>query len=149
MNIEKKLSWKVLEFFGQSTSPKTIKRLSDGEVFSVSDYVTNGTKMRGKIEAFNFSFQDNEVFVETTWSRVQMNLDSLSKIINLPSSFQIDDEVVFSLAGDLNAKVKGVHFYSNKIKYDLELKQLQVLDGIKTRVYNIDEVYVHSLERLI
>lgn len=135
-NTNQALNWEVVEFQGNSTEVKTIQRFSDGVQFSIGDVVTNGTKMKGKITKFNFSFKDNDVFVNTDWSGIGMNLDSLSHPTLLPSKFQISDKVWFTLyTTNISSVVIAVHFYLNKVKYDLE-----IYEGNKPRrIYNIEE----------
>jgi hypothetical protein len=123
--------------------PYSVKRTSDGEIFSIGDTVTNGMWYQGKRMAGNitgFNILDGTLFVEHTWSGVGMNLDSLYKLIGLPSEHQIDDLVWYRLwSADVSGQIKGVHFYPGKVKYDLELFGK---DGDTTRIYNIDSIYV-------
>jgi hypothetical protein len=127
-----------------SFQPHTVKRLHDDEDFSIGDLVTNGTQMKGKITGFGLL--NDHVYVKHTWSDVGMNLGSLRKVVELPSQHQEGDTVLLYLnkqfsdnPNQLKAKVKSVHFYSNKIKYDLEI---EIEDGSMTRVYNIDSCFV-------
>lgn len=79
-----------------------------------------------------------------------MNLGSLKKC-HLPSEFQLKQVVCIKFnKGDkpLTATVRGVHFYNNKIKYDLGLwlGNGSVDDPEReTRIYNVDSDYVTSL----
>lgn len=134
-----------------SFQPHTVKRDHDGEIFSIGDFVTNGTKMKGVITGFEML--EDYVYVNHTWSGVGMNLGSLKKIIELPSEHQVDDEVIFSIKiqreGTINevnhffydavSKVIAVHFYKNKVKYDLEIP---LGDEPPTRIYNINSRFV-------
>ncbi len=43
----------------------------------------------------------------------------------------------------LTALVRGVHFFSGKVKYDLELR---FYGDYSTRIYNVDELFVLPLE---
>lgn len=70
----------------------------------------------------------------------------MRKSIKLPSQFQINDKVLFEISQPesnifrtLRATVIGVHFYSGKVKYDLDIP---VYDELSTRIYNIDSVFV-------
>jgi hypothetical protein len=137
--MDTKQTWEVLSYEGNSTSPKTIKRLSDNKIFELGQKVTNGTKMKGKIEKFEFSFKGNEIFVYTDWSGVGMGLESVSHIVPLPSKFQIDDKVLLVFNIDetkVKATVLAVHFYPNQVKYDIEVSSEIKLE---TRIYNISE----------
>lgn len=129
-----------------SFKPYSVRREWDGEIFTINDEVTNGTKMRGSITGFEFL--ENKVYVSHTWSGVGMNLGSLVKVPILPSAHQIDEvvSVTFKKGGDsINATVRGVHFYRGKVKYDLGL---WLGDGsvddpeAETRVYNVDSIFV-------
>ena len=127
-----------------SFQPYSIKRLHDGEVFALGDTVTNGTQMVGTITGFEML--ENKVYVNHTWSGIGMNLGSLKKVIQLPSQHEIGDEVLLSINqsfGDnpypFTAKVLAVHFYANKVKYDLEIP---IADENPTRIYNIDSCFV-------
>lgn len=129
-------NWEVVEFIGNSITPKSIKRLSDNKIFSIKDFVTNGTQMRGEIIDFELSFKNLDVFVKTTWSGVEMNLDSLTHIELLPSKYQIGQKVNIQGNEDKLTIIKAVHFYNDTTKYDIEL----FLNGGKqTRLYNISE----------
>jgi hypothetical protein len=123
--------------------PYSVKRTSDGEVFSIGDLVTNGAWYEGKRmvgEITGFNILDGNLFVEHTWSGVGMYLENLFKLIGLPSEHQIDDKVWYTLwSANVSGEIKGVHFYPGKVKYDLELFGK---DGETTRIYNIDSVYV-------
>lgn len=57
-----------------------------------------------------------------------------------PSRYGIGEFVWFRLwSADIAAMILCVHFYEGKVKYDLELL---ADDGDKTRIYNVDSVYV-------
>lgn len=65
----------------------------------------------------------------------------------LPSKHQIGDKVniVFSQETDsieaywLTGRILAVHFYSGKIKYDVEIP---IADESPTRIYNLDSRFV-------
>lgn len=62
---------------------------------------------------------------------------SEEKLLSLPSPYQINDQVWINFwEKSIIGKVIGVHFYSNKIKYDLEVFCFG--NGGSTRIYNID-----------
>jgi hypothetical protein len=130
--------------------PYSVSRTYDGEIFTIGDLVTNGTKMKGQITGF--SILGSTMFVDHTWSEVGMNLDSLSKIKELPSKHQVNDRVLFSInqkgndvdyiVSSLEAEVKAVHFYTGKVKYDLEIP---IAGETPTRIYNIDSCFVEPI----
>lgn len=70
-------NWEVTAFQGNSSEPKTIKRISDGISFKVGDHVTDGNRMHGHIEKFDYSFQSDSVFVYTDWSKIGFSLDMM------------------------------------------------------------------------
>lgn len=132
---------------GIGIRPNSVKRVSDGEIFSIGDLVTNGTIMKGCITGFNIL--EGEMYVEHTWSGIGMNLDSLIKIMTLPSLHQIGDKVIFSIAQRLGEKpysfiveIKAVHFYPGKVKYDIEIP---IAGEVPTRIYNIDSCFVKKI----
>lgn len=119
-------AFQILEFCprssGSSTkepdfNPKAIKRLSDGEVFNLGDRVTNGTQMVGEI--LEFGLLDGDIFVETTWSGVGMNLESLKKVPVLPCEHQVGDPVYLLNA---SGRILNVHFHGSNLNvtYDVE-----------------------------
>lgn len=124
-------------------SNEQIKRLRDGEIFSVGDYVTNGTKMKGNITGFEVSMREDDgkliCFVTHTWSGVGMGLEDLQKLeekLKLPSAHQIDDEVWLNFwSKKIIVKINAVHFYPSKVKYDVEAFGD---NGETTRLYNVD-----------
>lgn len=116
----------------------SVKRTVDGEVFTIGDLVTNELKMKGTITGFNIL--EGELFVSHTWSGVGMNLNSLSKIIELPSQHQIGNEVWLTLwSSPIASEIHAVHFYEGKVKYDLIVFGG---NGDQTRLYNVDSVFV-------
>lgn len=122
----------------------SVKRFSDGQTFTIGDYVTNGTKMQGKIEEFElFSRNDSgelTMYVTTDWSKVGMGLDDIQKTSPLPSQHQIGHYINFQIEQmKVRAEILSVHFYEGKVKYDLELK---LKDKSATRIYNVDSVFV-------
>lgn len=132
-----KQNWEVISYQGNSTTPTAIRRISDQQEFKLGETVTNGTKMRGKIERFEYSFKSNDIFVYTDWSGIGMNLDSLSHVQLLPCKFQISQQVHFFLGtSSVEYRILAVHFYSEKVKYDLEIT---MSDRTTTRVYNVSE----------
>lgn len=142
-----KKKWEVLSCVGNSTEPQSIKRSRDNAVFSLQDYVTNGTRMKGHILKFEYNFKDDSVFVMTDWSCVGMNLDSLSQAIKLPSQHQIGHFVVldFGEVGKiLNCEINKVHFAEGKVLYDvvIHLNGKRGIVGPTTRLYNVDSVFV-------
>jgi hypothetical protein len=76
------------------------------------------------------------------------------EVNELPSRFQIDDMVFFSInqkvegtsyfASSLKARVIGIHFYPGKVKYDLEIP---IYDESATRIYNIDSCFVEPVNQ--
>src|SRR6185503_7776496 len=66
--------------------------------------------------------------------------------LSLPSQFQIGDAVWFRLwSADIVTEVIAVHFYPEKVKYDLKVL---VKDGTTTRLYNIDSVFVSKTKEV-
>ena len=64
---------------------------------------------------------------------------------NLPSQFKYGDKVLFGMQPSdggwvcpMVGEIKGVHFYKNQVKYDLELGN----DEERTRIYNVRSLYV-------
>jgi len=149
--MSQKRNWEVIAFVGKSSTPQTIQRNRDEEKFSLGDYVTNGTKMKGVIERFDYSFQNDEVYVYTDWSGVGMNLNSISHAIKLPSAHQIGNPVwlLFGEEGTLkNCEIIKVHFAESKVLYDVEVKGKYYQSDSHpagewaTRLYNVDAVFV-------
>lgn len=136
-NVKPSLNWEVLEYDGNSTSAKSIKRLSDNVIFTIGDLITNSYKMKGKITKFSFSFRDYDVSIFTTWSGVGMGLEMAMHVPKLPSLYQIGDEAVLKLGG-VGVKILAVHFTPSKVKYDIEFE----LDGEAGRLYNVDENFI-------
>lgn len=147
-------NFEVVDFVGNSTEPKSVKRISDNKVFSLGDKVTNGTKMKGKIEKFEFSFKTSEVFIYTDWSGIGMSLESIYKPEDLPSRFQLSDKVTidFGTCGKIeNCIIIKVHFTNSKVLYDVEfygktIGEININQGkpenFTTRLYNIDSDFV-------
>lgn len=149
-----------------SFQPHSIRRESDGEVFTLGDLVTNENGMKGNIESFDY-LNDN-VFVQTTWSGVGYSLNQAIKVNLLPSRFQIYDQVVFTISQEdvilkgrgfpgskttshIAANILNVHFFGNKEKYDLEIEtstDRQVINS-KTRIYNVDSDFVISKQEYL
>src|SRR5689334_8741743 len=61
---------------GTGKIPSSVKCLTTDKVFSIGDFVTNGTKMRGNITGFEFYVNEKtselSCFVTHTWSGVGM-----------------------------------------------------------------------------
>src|ERR1700733_4327276 len=120
--------------------PQKVKRNHDGIVFQIGDNVTNGQNYqgkpcRGKITAF--SYLEDKIFVEHTWSGIGWNLGSLDHVLVLPSKFQHGDNVWINFWGTHpSGEIIAVHFYQNKVKYDLLVMPLV---GDSARIYNIEE----------
>jgi len=69
-----------------------------------------------------------------------------TNVSELPSEHQIGDRVSLSIhqsleekPSQLTAKVLAVHFYENRVKYDLEIP---IADEPPTRIYNIDSCFI-------
>lgn len=140
-----KQSFQIVSFLDDKFTPHSVKRLSDGEVFTIGDFVTNGSPMKGIIEEFQL-FNKEEMFVKTDWSGIGMHLDDLKREVILPSAYFIDQviEVRIETKGGAMATatgtVKAVHFYggakkSITEKYDIDLWY----EGGNTshRIYNV------------
>jgi len=141
---------------------QSIKRLSDQKIFSIGDFVTNGTRMRGKIEKFNTD--DNvknrdknspiEIYVTTDWSGIGMNLDSIYHVENkpkpmdedrrLPSAFKPGDFCGMKLGKTdiIGAQVTKVAFTQSKVLYDIEIG---VGNDMVTRIHSLDSAFVVPL----
>jgi hypothetical protein len=148
----------------ENSTPYSVRRFSDDEVFTVGDFVSNGTKIKGKILAFNlYTNTDGNLmmFVETDWSKVGMGLDDIFKLVITPSKFQVMETVSVHFGqenpdGDvpvrpMAGKVLAVHFYKDshknsvRIKYDVEIK---IAFEESTRIYNIDEKFLWGIGEL-
>lgn len=147
MNFEI-LSFRSNKSGGTDTTfkPYSVKRLLDGEIFTLGDMVTNGTQMVGKITGF--SFLEDKVYVDHTWSGIGMNLDSLTKyrIKELPTKIQLNQVVNASfLKGKGLCTIRGIHFFIDRVKYDLGV---WLGDGSvdnperETRIYNVDQEFI-------
>ena len=140
------LNFGILSFANDKFSPYSVERRTDGVffdgIFTIGDYVTNGTQMKGHIERFELSTDLKTLFVYTDWSGVGMNLDSIKKIERLPSKHQVGDVVKFYLVEDskgVAANIRAVHFYFDKVKYDIEVVSEANSGGLNyTRLYNVD-----------
>lgn len=142
-----------------SFQPNSIRRESDGEIFTIGDLITNENGMKGNIVSFDYL--EDTVFVKTTWSNVGYSLDMAIKVILLPSQFQIHDQVVFKISQEdfilngkglgtkivshIKANVVNVHFMGSKIKYDLDI-ELSTRPSLKTRIYNVDSSCLISVQ---
>jgi hypothetical protein len=144
------LNFRIISFADDKFSPYSVIRESDDDVFTIGDFVTNGTKMRGRIERFELSPDLDDLYVYTDWSGIGMNLDSVTKVIMLPSQHQVGDKVEFYLTlppywpkqPGFDARVNAVHFFHNKVKYDLEIYYKN--EAGSTRLYNIDSDLVRK-----
>lgn len=68
-------------------------------------------------------------------------------MITLPSRLQIEDKatVTFPQNGSFQAVVIGIHFYTGKVKYDLEVR---FEENRATRVYNVDSAFVEPAKAI-
>jgi len=123
--------------------PTKVKCLIKDTTWGIGDYVTNGTKMKGKITGFEFFVNESSsnisCFVTHTWSGICMALENLQIVIPIPSMFQVGDEcaIKFESIKVPKATIQAVHFYVDKVKYDLEIAISTDL-MLKTRIYNVD-----------
>lgn len=148
-----KQPWEIIDYIPGTFEPKVVQRQPDGITFKIGDFVSNGTKMRGKITAFhrntavNRDPNDNDLVVDHTWSGVGMYLSNLrheEPLPELPSSHQLDDVVKVKFTEKqetpFRAQILAVHFYGvGKVKYDLEIF---TTPSDSTRIYNVDSLYV-------
>jgi len=71
---------------------------------------------------------------------------------SLPSRFQVGDKVIFEARPDdhdipyigLPAEILAVHFYSGKVKYDVDLI---FAEGKRTRIYNVDSIVIVDFDK--
>lgn len=120
--------------------PKIVQRNHDGVVFKIGDNVTNGQNYQGKPcrgKITGFDFLEGKIFIKHSWSGIGWNLGSLGHIIVLPSKFQHGDTVWINFWGTHpSGEIIAVHFYPNKIKYDLLVIPFT---GDTARIYNVEE----------
>ena len=120
--------------------PHTIRRLTDGETFSIGDRFLlemEGIKPCGTITGF--TMLENDIYITHDWSGIGFGLSGIQKA-HLPSRYQLNQVVHFITTHGTyicHATVKAVHFYkAESVKYDLELWE----EGdAKTRIYNVAE----------
>lgn len=121
--------------------PSTVVRLSDNKTVCIGDLVTNGTKMKGKVEGFHLTVSETNgeliMWIDHDWSKVGMALADIKDAIWLPSRYQVGHEcsIGFGAIAIPVATVMAVHFYEGKVKYDLEIK---IAMNTYTRIYNVD-----------
>ena len=159
-------SFNILSVKDKQFSPHSIERLINKEhdaTFTIGDSVTNEHGMRGKITHFELSDDLKDLYIYTDFSGIGMHYAMAERVKELPCEFQLFDQVYLNLKqfdyvyfgkgtgkmvkASLKANVIGVHFFSNKVKYDLSVL-LFPKDGaekeISTRLYNIDENHLNK-----
>lgn len=135
--------FKVVTLKDHSNKISSVERKRDGKIFSIGDYVTNGTQMRGHITGFTQMLGEENgkvsMYAEHTWSGIGMHLDNLKDALLLPSKYQIGSEVDIRFGGFKveYATVLKVHFTGTKEQYDLEIP-ISTDNVLKTRIYNVD-----------
>lgn len=160
--IEVKKDWEILSFKGKSFKPKSVRRTTDGVVFSIGDMVTNDPEnpkgMKGAIIGFEpddtVNGDGSGLWVSHTWSGVGMNLASLSHVVEkkkdiktntLPAAFQPEDFCCVQF-GEGTTKFGGqvvkVSFSRSKVLYDIEIG---VGKDVVTRLYNVDSAFVSKV----
>ncbi len=77
-----------------------------------------------------------------------MATKKVKEALRLPSEHQIDEKVMVFLLPEghesfpgFTGIVTGVHFFSGKVKYDLEIR---FYGDVSTRIYNIDSVLIQK-----
>jgi len=145
-------SFEILEFVANSNGttdssfkPKTIKRLSDNEVFTIDDAVIQeNLEIVGFITGF--SLLEDNVYVEHTYSKVGLNLESIKKHKDINFiHFKFDNLQVVKvkfMEEEITATIQGIHFYKNNVKYDLKL---WLKNGEETRIYNVEEKFLTAV----
>lgn len=136
--------WTIESYLDDKFTPASVKRTVDNVVFSIGDFVTNGTKMKGHIESFDL-FNLEDLFVLTNWSGVGMHISELEHIKDLPSKVQVKESVKVLFKKEhtpMDGIIIGIHFLENKTKFDIELK---LDDNKTTRIYNVDSTFVRSV----
>jgi sRNA-binding regulator protein Hfq len=123
--------------------PTSIKRLRDDTVWSIDDFVTNGTKMKGYIKEFEFYLSEETssltCYVSHTWSGVGMALENLQPATPNTPEFYNKQVVSFRLNGTShNATVRAVHQHENKVRYDLDIWLEESGGNQSTRIHNVD-----------
>lgn len=90
-------------------------------------------------EEFNEHYQSGEVQMPIP-NLLKIYEDFASKNGDLPSQHQIGDCVWFQTwSANIIVNVIAIHFYTGKVKYDLELFSE---NGDTTRIYNVDSAFV-------
>lgn len=133
----------IVENFPFPVKPHSVKRLSDGEVFTLGDRVSNDL-MKGKITEFRIT--NGTMFVITTWSGIGMDIDSVHKLNTLPSKYQEGDKVRLDYHGTCfdYGWINKVHFgHNNKVTgYDVEILVQVNGKSHNFRMYNVDSDFV-------
>lgn len=123
----------------------TVTRVKDNKEFNLTDFVTNGTKMRGRITKFTPMLNEDTgkvtMYVDNTWSGVGMVLEDLQHVDILPSRYQYGDKcaVKFNHIRVTDARIIGIHFKGTKTEYDLEIP-ISTDNNLTTRIYNVDSL---------
>jgi hypothetical protein len=103
-----------------------------------------------KLSQYKEFYETEDEFVKHLMSgEVKIPIPDLIKIQSsyqcqfLPSHFQLHDKarLCFNKVDSIPVKVNGVHFFSGKVKYDLEV---EIPDEVTTRIYNVDSCFVLS-----
>lgn len=129
--------------------PTSVQRTSDGKIWEVGKFVTNGTKMRGYIKEFEFYLKEDNsnitCYVSHTWSGVGMGLEDLEEAEPLTAKFDIKQVVKFKLNGTSHtATVSCVHTHNTKIAYDLDIWLNEFGGNKSTRIHNVDQDFVFA-----
>lgn len=132
--------------------PCSVKCLKKNRIWNIGDFVTNGTKMKGRISGFDFFIAEDTseilCFVSHNWSKVGMALEELEHVSDqLPTQFQIREVVDFVINETRHtATVTGVFINDSRIKYDLDLWIEKEGGNSSTRIHGVDaelvQVYI-------
>ena len=145
-------SFEILAFITNSNGttdssfkPKTIKRLSDNEVFTVGDIVIQ-QQLEIVTEITGFSFLEDKVFIEHTYSKVGLSMEEIKKHEqgNFVFFKFINLQIVKLkfMEEEITATINGIHFFKSCIKYDLKL---WLKNGEETRIYNVEEKFLTAV----
>ena len=124
-------------------NPYSVKRISDNEIFNIGDlFIHESLELVASITGF--SLLENILYVEHTHSKIGLGLEDIKKYnpIITPSMFNLYQVVSLQFKEEpITATIRGVHFFNNNTKYDLQLW----LKGTDTRIYNVEEKFIKSL----
>lgn len=119
----------------------------NGIVAEISGIAHNITEKKLAQQRIELSLREKEVLLKEVHHRVKNNMQVVSSILNLQSSY-VSDEYALSLLKESQNRIKTMAYIHESLYQNKSFTSVNFSDYVETLIHNIIQSYTHSTDKI-